>query len=115
MWDIASAYLSYTNSNFAVAREYLSKTLAEVKNDGMIKEQVHLIEIAMMIEEVGKMDSNFESRTLKELLWLKQQGEGKGINHDRAYPFMYDGIFNWAVKRLGEKYKDQGDILNLIV
>jgi hypothetical protein len=111
LWDIASAYLSYTNSNFAVAREYLSKTLAEVKNDGMVKEQVHLIEIAMMIEEVGKMDSNFESRILKELLWLKQQGEGKGINHERAYPFMYDGIFNWAVKRLGEKYKDQGDLI----
>ena len=110
LWDLAAGYLSFAAADFGTARKYLDKTKDETKNDQLVQEQIHLIEIPMLLQQSGSIDSKFESKILNELTWLRSK-----YNSDYYYgtcdTFKYDGVFDWTIKRLSEKYNAQGELI----
>ena len=85
--------------------------MTEAKNNNLAMEQVRLIDIVIKIQEAEKLDNKFELQIVKELEWLKQKKEAMENLSERIDTFKYDGIFEWAIKRMSEKYQSQGDKL----
>jgi hypothetical protein len=110
VWDLAAGYLSFAKSDYNDARNYFNKVNGEVKNNPMVLGQIHLLNIAMMVQENPHPDKNFESGIVKDLRWLKMK---TAIPPEWwEYPrdtLRYDNIYSWTLKKLSGEYLAQGD------
>ncbi|MDR3611867.1 MAG: hypothetical protein P4L27_14955 [Ignavibacteriaceae bacterium] len=112
VWDLVAGYFSFVKSDFNDARAYFKKVNNEVRNNPMVEGQLHLLNLAMLVQENPHPDKNFENAIAKDLRWLKI----KSINpYGYAdYPpdtLRYNDIYTWILKKLSAEYLAQGDTI----
>lgn len=105
LWDLACGYLDFLQGNYHDAHKYLDKASSEQADDALFQDQVRLIKIGVFIEEIWN-PKDYERELGTELSWLR----AKAPKYADAFETMpYGAVYQWALKRLSEKYSFLGD------
>jgi hypothetical protein len=102
VWNLAAGYFYLAAGNCKKADKYLEKALKVAEGDKLIAKQASVLQIVNKIERSEKLDKKFENKILSDLQWLRGDSE-PGLRNANAY--------EWALKRLAEKYDRSGNYL----
>lgn len=101
LWYLVNGYLKLANGDFKSSEYYLAKANSISPSDQLIEDQIRAFKIMNKIEQYEKPDSKKEEELASDLNWL---GEAESHQSLRS-----SNIYNWALKRLSEKYLSWGD------
>ncbi len=103
LWDLSAGYLAIVQGDFKSGDTWLGKASHFVSGDTLVQQQIRLLEIVSKIEQEQAFKGSFEGDIVKDLVWMSHTPSGHGLRNTNVY--------QWALKRLGEKYKARGDIV----
>lgn len=103
LWDLAAGYLHIVMADYKSADKYLKSAEREAKNDLLVAEQVRAFNLISKIEQYNTINDKQETDLARELTWIIKDKHEEGLR--------YGEIYNWAIRRLSEKYRAFGSLV----
>ncbi len=99
LWDLSAGYLCFLKKDYSSARICFDKIKKNTSAPKLCYEQAALFEVLMKIDAAPVADAKFEDEIFKELSALHEIKDG----------YHPEQPFDYAMKRLSQKYFMQGD------
>lgn len=103
LWHLATGYLKLAKGDYKSAGKYLSKAETTAPDSELIKDQINTFRIVSKIEQYEKANAKQEAELAKDLKWLEESQYKSALRTTDVY--------QWALKRLSEKYLSWGDLV----
>ena len=100
LWNLAAGYLLTMRGDYPGASGFLSDARRAAAGDTLVQEQAYVTDIIRKVESQRQLDASFEAEIVKDLKWLGDSGRARGLRNDF--------VLDWSLKRLSEKYMQDG-------
>jgi hypothetical protein len=101
-WEYTAGHLCYMKKEYANARLYFAKALADDPSSKPLAHQVKAIQILMDLESAIKLDDRFEDKEVEDLKWL-------------ASSFPNDDRQRYLYELMAKRYMKQADTIRAIL
>ncbi|MFH1194677.1 MAG: hypothetical protein V1720_03120 [bacterium] len=106
LWKIASGYLLTALHDFTAAEKYFADAKINSGKDKLVLDQIRMFEFVLAIESIEKIDEKFEAKINTEFKFLNSKTKDYWTDS-----LCVNTIYNWSLKRLAEKYRNQNDFV----